>query len=209
MLTDLKISEFLEKTASGTAVPGGGSVAALAGALGAGLSEMVANLTIGRKGYEASDSEMKALAEDARVLRGRLAQAIDKDSEAYTQVLAAFRLPKSTEEEKSQRQKAVQKGFMAAATVPLNVAKDALRVMGLAEKAIVMGNRNMVTDGAVAGVMAKSAVISAVLNVKINLHSITDDKFKADLFHQAEELEKAANEKEKEMLLKIKGISKN
>ena len=204
MLTDLKVTEFLDKTASGTAVPGGGSVAALAGALGAGLSEMVANLTIGRKGYEASGSEMKALAEDAKILRDKLTQFISKDSEAYAQVLAAFRLPKSTEEEKEKKQKAVQKGFMAAATVPLNVAKDALSVMGLAEKAIVMGNKNAVTDGAVAGLMAKAAVISAVFNVKINLHSITDDKFKTDLFRQAKELENAANEKEEALLSKLK-----
>ena len=104
MLTDLNITEFLEKTASGTAVPGGGSVAALAGALGASLSEMVANLTIGRKGYEASDAEMRDLMNSARMLRDKLAKDIDRDSEAYAQVLAAFKLPKSTEEEKKQRQ---------------------------------------------------------------------------------------------------------
>ena len=203
MLTDLKITEFLEKTASGTAIPGGGSVAALAGALGASLSEMVANLTIGRKGYEASDAEMKDLMNSARMLRDKLAKDIDRDSEAYAQVLAAFKLPKSTEEEKKQRQEAVQKGFMAAASVPLSVAEDALSVMELAELAVEKGNKNTITDGAVAAMMARAAVLSAIYNVTINLSSITDKGFKTEVNNQAEELKKAANEKEKEILSKL------
>jgi formiminotetrahydrofolate cyclodeaminase len=203
LLTDLKISEFLDKTATGNAIPGGGSVAALAGALGAGLSEMVAHLTMGRKGYEAVDTEMKALAEEAERLRDNLSKNIDRDSEAYGEVLTAFKLPKDTEEEKEKRRQAIQKGFISAATVPLNVANAALNVIDLAEKAVKMGNKNTVTDGAVAALMARAAVISAVLNVKINLGSITDEEFKSDMKHQAEALEKAAKEKEKNILSKL------
>ena len=103
MLTNLKVNEFLEKTASGTPVPGGGSVSALSAALGASLAEMVANLTIGKKGYEAADAEMKDIGAKLQDLRKKLALEVDKDSDAYRGVLEAFRLPKDTAEEKEQR----------------------------------------------------------------------------------------------------------
>jgi formiminotetrahydrofolate cyclodeaminase len=203
MLTELTITEFLEKTATGSATPGGGSVAALSAALAAGLSEMVANLTIGKKGYTASEADMRALAEKARSLRDKLAQDIDRDSEAYAEVLAAFQLPKNTEEYKNQRQQAIQKGLAAAASVPLSVAKDALIVMELAAMAVEKGNRNTVTDGAVAAMTARTAVLSAVYNVKINLGSIEDVDFKNDMMAQVEELEREAVKRENEILAKV------
>ena len=101
MLTNQKITDFLQKTASGTPVPGGGSVSALSAALGAGLTEMVANLTIAKKGYEAVENEMKEIAETAQNLREKLVTEVDKDANAYQDVLAAFKLPKTTEDEKS------------------------------------------------------------------------------------------------------------
>ncbi len=203
MLTELTITEFLEKTASGSATPGGGSVAALSAALAAGLSEMVANLTIGKKGYTASEADMRALAEKARGLKDKLAQDIDRDSEAYAEVLAAFQLPKNTENDKNQRQQAIQKGLAAAASVPLSVAKDALIVMELAAMAVEKGNRNTVTDGAVAAMTARTAVLSAVYNVKINLGSIEDVDFKNDMMAQVEELEREAIKRENEILATV------
>ena len=203
MLTELTITEFLEKTATGSATPGGGSVAALSAALAAGLSEMVANLTIGKKGYAASEVEMRALAEKARSLRDKLARDIDRDSEAYAEVLAAFQLPKNTDDDKKQRQQAIQKGLTAAASVPLSVAKDALIVMELAAMAVEKGNRNTVTDGAVAAMTARTAVLSAVYNVKINLGSIEDVDFKNDMMAQVEELEREAVKRENEILAKV------
>jgi formiminotetrahydrofolate cyclodeaminase len=203
VLTELTINEFLEKTATGSATPGGGSAAALCASLAAGLCEMVANLTIGKKGYEASASDMKALAEKAGRLRDKLARDIDRDSEAYTEVLAAFQLPKNTEDDKKQRQQAIQKGLTAAASVPLSVAKDALIVMDLAAIAVEKGNRNTVTDGAVAAMIARTAVLSAALNVKINLDAIKDVAFKNDMMAQIEELEKEAITRENEILAKV------
>ena len=103
MLVNSKITEYLAKAAAGTAVPGGGSVAALNGALAAGLTEMVANLTVGKKGYEAVEEDMKALADKASQLRNKLTAAIDQDADAYTEVMAAYKLPKTTDEETSLR----------------------------------------------------------------------------------------------------------
>ena len=100
MLTNQRITDFLQNTASGSPVPGGGSVSALSAALGASLTEMVANLTIAKKGYEAVENEMKEIAETVRNLREKLVTEVDKDANAYNDVLAAFKLPKTTEAEK-------------------------------------------------------------------------------------------------------------
>jgi len=203
LLKDLKVTDFLEETASGTPAPGGGSVAALSAALAAALSEMVANLTIGKKGYGDREKDMKALAEKARSLRQKLTGDIDRDSDAYAEVMTAFRMPNQSEEEKIRRRQAVQRGLKTAASVPLSVAKDAIRVMELAGIAIEKGNPNTVTDGAVAALAARSAVLSALYNVKINIDTIADEDFKDDMKTQVEELEAEVIEKEKEVLAKL------
>jgi formiminotetrahydrofolate cyclodeaminase len=158
LLTNQKITDFLQKTASGTPVPGGGSVSALSAALGAGLTEMVANLTIAKKGYEAVENQMQEVAQTVQNLRKKLVTEVDKDSNAYKDVLAAFKLPKTTEDEKEQRTQAIQNAMKNAARVPLGVAYDALQVMDLAEKVIRNGNRNAVSDGAVGTMMARTGM---------------------------------------------------
>ncbi|MBW1695366.1 MAG: cyclodeaminase/cyclohydrolase family protein [Deltaproteobacteria bacterium] len=200
MLVDLSITAFLEKTAAGSATPGGGSVAALTAACAAGLAEMVANLTIGKAGYKSSEADMKSLAEQSRHLRDELVRNIDRDSEAYGEVLAAFKLPKETEKQKQKRNQAIQRAFMRATSVPLKVAKDALQVLILAGTAAEKGNKNTVTDAAVAALIAKSALLSAVYNVKVNLNAIRDEGFLKDVLFQVAALEKEALEKEKEIL---------
>lgn len=204
MLTNQKITVFLEKTASGTPVPGGGSVSALSAALGAGLTEMVANLTIAKKGYEAVENEMKEIAEALQNLREKLVTEVDKDSNAYKDVLAAFKLPKDTEEEKKQRTEAVQDAMKNAARVPLGVAYDALQVMDLAEKAIRNGNRNAASDGAVGTMMARTAVLGALFNVKINLASVKDKVFVEEMTREVNKLESRVHEREKEILSHVK-----
>ena len=204
MLTNQKITDFLEQTASGTPVPGGGSVSALSAALGAGLAEMVANLTIAKKGYEAVASEMKAIAETLQRLREKLVLDVDKDSNAYQEVLAAFKLPKGTEDQKKQRAAAIQEAMKNAARVPLAVADDALQVMDLAEKAIRKGNRNAASDGAVGTMMARTAALGALFNVKINLASVTDKAFVEDMMRQVNQLESRVHEREKEILSYVK-----
>ena len=115
MLADLSVTDYLARTASGDPVPGGGSAAALNAALAAGLIEMVARLTVGRKSFEAVDAEMRAVADRAAALRQKLTGDIDRDSEAYTQVLGAFGMPKATPEEKAARTRAIQAAFRQAA----------------------------------------------------------------------------------------------
>ena len=204
MLTNQKITDFLQKTASGTPVPGGGSVSALSAALGAGLTEMVANLTVGKKGYETVESEMRQTAETVESLRNKLLAEVDKDSNAYREVLAAFKLPESTEKEKSLRQQTIQDAMKNAARVPLGVAYDALQVMDLAEKVIESGNRNAASDGAVGAMMARTAVLGALFNVKINLSSIKDEEFVEEMTREVNKLESRVHEREAEILSIVK-----
>jgi formiminotetrahydrofolate cyclodeaminase len=200
LLSDQKISDFLQQTAAGTPVPGGGSVSALSAALGAGLTEMVANLTVGKKNYEAVESEMKEISETARNLREKLMAEVDNDSDAYKEVLAAFKLPKTSEEEKEQRAQAIQDAMKNAARVPLAVAFDALQVMDLAERVVKDGNQNAVTDGAVGAMMARTAALGALYNVKINLVSIKDKAFVEEMMGEVNKLESRVQEREKEIL---------
>ena len=200
MLKDLTITEFLQQTASSEPLPGGGCTAALNAALAASLTEMVANLTIGRREFEAVEDEMINIAETSAALRKKLQNEIDNDAHAYREVLAAFKLPKNTEEEKNRRSDAIQQAFKAAATVPLGVARDALKIMDLAARAIAKGNQNAVTDGAVGVLVSRAAVLAAIYNVKVNLSAIKDPDFVKELAREVEALEGQAIEKEKQIL---------
>ena len=203
MLSELTIKEFLEKIASELPTPGGGSVAALSAALAASLTEMVANLTIGKQGYDDVEDEMKAVAQDALRLKSKFVSAIDKDSNAYNDVITAIKLPGDTEAEKRHREEMIQSGLKQATLVPMAVAEDAIRVMELAGKAVAKGNKNTITDGAVGVMMAKTAVLSALYNVKINLRTIKDKAFIDEISKQVKELEQNALQREKELLSNI------
>jgi len=200
VLADLSVKEFLEKTASSSPFPGGGSVAAFGAALGASLAEMVANLTIGKKGYESAADEMRIIAAKASDLRKKLTENIDRDSASYEQVMKAFALPKNTEEQKLLRAEAVQNALKNAALIPLDVAESGVQVMELAEKAILLGNKNAVTDGLVGMLMLRSAVLGAIRNVKINLESIQDRDFCQKLSAQVNDLQKQVTDKETAVL---------
>jgi formiminotetrahydrofolate cyclodeaminase len=203
MLSELTIKEFLEKIASELPTPGGGSVAALSAALAASLTEMVANLTIGKQGYDDVEDEMKAVAQDALRLKSKFVSAIDKDSNAYNDVITAIKLPGDTEAEKRHREEMIQSGLKQATLVPMAVAEDAIRVMELAGKTVTKGNKNAITDGAVGVMMAKTAVLSALYNVKINLRTIKDKAFIDEISKQVKELEQNALQREKELLSNI------
>jgi formiminotetrahydrofolate cyclodeaminase len=203
LLANLKITEYLEKAAAGTAVPGGGSVAALNASLAASLTEMVANLTFGKKGYEAVAGEMNDISARAAELREKLTAFIDRDAEAYSAVMAAFKLPKATDPEKELRKQEIQKAFKQAALVPLEVANDAVKVIDLAGRAIDSGNKNAVTDGIVAAMNARTAALAALYNVKINLVSIEDDEFVKELTRKINDLKQQAKSKEQEILASI------
>ncbi len=203
MLSELTIKEFLEKIGSDSPAPGGGSVAALSAALAASLTEMVANLTIGKKGYDDVEDEMKSVAQDALRLKSKLVSAIDKDSNAYNDVITAIKLPGDTEAEKRHRAEKIQSGLKQATLAPMAVADDAIRVMELAGKTVTKGNKNTITDGAVGIIMAKAAVLSALYNVKINLRTIKDKAFIDEISKQVKELEQNALQREKELLSNI------
>ena len=200
MLGNLKITKFLEKTAEGTAVPGGGSIAALNAAISASLSEMVANLTIDKKGYEAVQKEMKAITAAAFALRKKLIKEIDKDATAFNEVMKAFKMPQNTEKQQDQRNKAVQAGLKNASLVPLGVARDALAIMDLTAKVIRKGNKNAVTDGAMAALTARAAILGALYNVKINLNFIEDHQFLKEVTKEVKSIESRVVKKEKEIL---------
>jgi formiminotetrahydrofolate cyclodeaminase len=200
VLKDLSIVEYLAKTASGDPVPGGGSSAALNAALAAALTEMVANLTVGRKGFESVDAEMRAVAAKAAGLRSKLADDIDRDSEAYAQVLKAFQMPKATEAEKAGRARAIQEAFKQAALVPLGVARAAVALMDLGRSVIAKGNANAASDGAAGVLAARMAARAAVYNVRINLGSIKDEAFTSELRREADRLETEAEARENEIL---------
>jgi formiminotetrahydrofolate cyclodeaminase len=200
LLKDNTVTEYLEKTASGEPVPGGGSIAALNAAAAASLTEMVANLTIGKKEYASVEAEMRDIAITASKLRDKLIGDIDNDPQAYQQVLAAFQLPKNTETEKQRRSNAIQDGFKNAALVPMSVAEDGFKIMDLAKKVIEEGNKNAATDGAVAAMAARTAVMAALYNVKINLTAIKDEAFVEELAQKVKTLEDQVKNQENAIL---------
>ena len=172
----------------------------MAGALAAALAEMVANLTVGKAKYADAEEEMKEIAAKGAEIRKTLVDDIERDSESFTLYMKALGMPKDTEEQKAVRREAMQNGLKEAARVPLSVARTAAEIFPLAEAVIARGNTNAVTDGLVAAMMARTAVIGALFNVKINLGSIKDEEFRAETEKEVSRLEAEAVECEKRIL---------
>mgnify|MGYP001852692415 FL=1 len=196
------------QTASNEPVPGGGSISALAGSLAAALTEMVAGLTIGKKKYADVEEEMKAAIEPMKEICAQLLDDIKRDSESFDQYMQALTLPKETEEEKAARTEAMQNGLKAAVAVPLSVAEAACGILPYAETMVVKGNKTAVTDALVATMMARTAVLGAGFNVKINLESIKDQEYVDRIGKEVAELEKQAVEMEKKILAQS-GVSRS
>jgi formiminotetrahydrofolate cyclodeaminase len=199
-MKNLTINEFAKIVASDSPVPGGGSIAALCGALSAALSEMVANLTVTKKKYADSKEEMNAIINKASQLRDKLLNYIEEDSLAYKKVMEAYKLPKETEEEKCLRLERIQEGLKVAASVPLEVAETSFEIFPLVEVVVLRGNSSSVTDALVGAMMARTGVLSAILNIRINLESIKDGEFVRVLKEKADILEEKANQFEKKIL---------
>lgn len=204
MLRDKTVKEFIYETSSESPAPGGGSIAALSAASSAALIEMVANLTIGKKGYEDVREEMENVRAKASSYKEKFINYIDEDSDSFNKIMAAFKMPKDTEKEKEQRKKEIQAAYKEAAEVPLNVGKNAFQLLELAEKVITRGNHNAVTDGAVAAMSARTAVYSAFYNVKINLGSIKDEEFVKHAKEEINLIESKLDNIEKSILSKVK-----
>jgi formiminotetrahydrofolate cyclodeaminase len=203
MLKALSLEQFSDAVASEDAVPGGGSVAALAGALAAALAAMVARLTVNKKRFAHVAPQMERLAHHAIELQSQLVAAVDRDAHSYRRVLAALRLPKATDEEKQARTRAMEAAFRRAAQVPLEVAGLSLEIMELAGQGIGLGNPDMITDAGVALVLARSAALGALMNVNINLTYLKDQKVVAKMGAAAGRIKTAVLQKEQTTLAQL------
>lgn len=203
-LKKLTVEGFINETASSSPAPGGGSIAALNAASSAALIAMVAQLTLGKEKYAASQEEMQEVAQKAGAMKDQFLAFIDEDSNAFNKIMAAFKLPKDTDEAKKARSAAIQDATKGAALVPFKVGQKANELFALAEAVILRGNPNAVTDGAVAAMNARAAVRGAFLNVKINLGSIKDALFVEDLKKRMAEIEADVDAREQALLAKVK-----
>ena len=178
-LTDKPVTSFLDDLASSLPAPGGGSVASLAGALGAALVSMVCNLTLGKKGYEEVQGDIHDLLAQSESLRQEMTNLLEADVAAYTAYSQTAKMPRDTEEQKAARNAAMQAALKNATMVPIRIAEVAVQIMDLCMPAAVKGNKWAVSDAGVAVLMAEAALRGAALNVLINLGTIKDADFVA------------------------------
>ncbi len=195
-------TSFLDELADGAPTPGGGSAAAYAGAMAAGLVSMVAKLTLGKKKYAMHQDEMEDVITRAEKIRGELNAAVAQDADAYNDVMAAYRMPRSSDEQKSARDKAIETATLHAAEVPLSVMEKAITILLLAKKVVEKGNQNAITDGGTAAALAMSAVSGAGMNVRVNLSDLKDTHQVEALVERLRKLEEMAEE----IKLEIKAI---
>jgi len=193
-LLRLNLRQFANELSLDSPTPGGGSTAALCGALSAALSSMVANLSVGKKGYESAEQEMKDAAVKAQALKDELLKAVDEDTRAFNKVMDAFRLPKATEEQAREKEAAMEKASKEATLVPLVVLEKSIPLLELAKLVGMKGNKNSLSDAGVAGLTAEAAAEGACYNVKINLPGIQDESFKKEIKEKADSLVKKAKE---------------
>ena len=204
MLKDLTVTNFMSTLASDSPVPGGGSAAALSGAVAAGLIAMVASLTVGRKGYEETWTKMESLKAEMETASEEFLDLMNRDADSYADVIACFKLPKDSEEEKECRKKAIREATIHAAEVPLGIAEKAVTLFENAKYVIENGNKNAVSDGAVAAMSARTCILGALYNVRINAVSLSDSPEKAELIKKANALEASALKQEKIILDLVK-----
>jgi len=178
---DKRVSEFLDMLASRDPTPGGGSGAALGGALAAALVSMVCNLTIGKKGYEDAEEQMRDILAQSEALRAELPELLEADTQVYGRVMAAYRLPRKTDEDKAARRQAIQEALREASEVPLAIADRCAQVVDLALPAAEHGNNWAVSDAGVGALLAEACMHAALLNVSINMASIQDAEYVDDL----------------------------
>lgn len=198
---DQPLRHFMDKLASKSPEPGGGSVAALTGALGAALVSMVANLTLGKEKYLSVQPRIEQLLEESEKLRAELQDLIQKDTEAYGALSAVYKMPKASDAEKAARSAKMQEALKWACQVPYEIGKKSLETAKLAQRAADIGNVGAVSDAGVAVLLAQACAQSAALNVKINVNSIKDDAYNKetwtgmqDILKQVAALEKSVME---------------
>lgn len=177
MPTRQTLQAFLDEVASSSPAPGGGSVAALAGALGAALTSMVCNLTIGKKKYAEVEGELRNVLTQAEQLRSQFTVLVDRDTQAFNKVMEAYSLPKDTDPQKALRGAAIREATKEATLVPLEVMKHCIDALALAQTVAAKGNANSVTDAGVSALLLHASLEGAALNVRINLNGLNDPEF--------------------------------
>ncbi len=202
-LINMTLKSFIDETASDSPAPGGGSVSAYMGALGAALGTMVANLSGNKKGWDDRWKEFSDFAEKGKAIQNKLLQMVDEDTRAFNRIMEAYSLPKKTEEEKKIRENAIQESTKNATLVPLKVMETAFEGFELISEMAGKGNPNSVSDAGVGALALRSCIKGAFLNVKINASGLTDKIFVTDVIKRGEEIELKAETTEKEILEKI------
>lgn len=189
MFEEKSLREFVEMVASSSPTPGGGAVGAYAASLGSALLEMVANLTLGKKGYENKEAEMEVIVEKMKLEREKFLALIDEDVKAFNEVMKALRMPKNTEEEKRKRGEKLQEALKKAADVPYELMRLTVGVIEDAPFLYKYGNKNAISDVESACEMLRAAFYIGKANVEINLKSIKDEEFIERMKQEMEELE--------------------
>jgi len=197
-IAEQTVSGFLEAVASDAPTPGGGAVAGVAGATGAALIAMVAGLTVGKAGYEAVEDRMRELIRETEAARAEFLALADADAHAFDGVMAAFTMPKETDEQKAVRSAAIQDGYADAAQVPLGTARRAVDVMALAEDATAMGNPQAASDGLSGATSLYCAALCAIANVEINAAALKDEARRTAMLDEVASLKGRADQRLKD-----------
>ena len=203
MLSRMTLEQFAEALAAPTPTPGGGSASAQAGAMAASLVQMMCGLTAGREKYRAHDEAVRAIRAKAEGLRKDLLALVDRDAQAYDEVVRALRLPKGTDAEKRARSEALERATLFAIEAPLAVADACAALMGMACELSDKGNVNAVSDVGVAALLAYAGLRGAVMNVRVNLKGVTDDTRAARLRERVRRLEVDSEKLREEALTAI------
>jgi glutamate formiminotransferase/formiminotetrahydrofolate cyclodeaminase len=191
-LLNFNLREFANELSVDSPAPGGGSTAALCGALSASLCSMVSNLTVGKKEYEHVQKDVKDFAVKAQGLKDEFLRSVDLDTDAFNKLMETFRLKNKTEEQKKEREQAIEEATKEATRVPFEVLKKSVETLELAKEVALKGNKNSLSDAGVAGLAAQTAAEGAYYNIKINLPNIRDEKFKAKIIKEAVSLKDKA-----------------
>jgi len=204
-LVDLSLSGFSNETLSESPAPGGGSVAAYVGSLGAALASMVANLSAHKRGWDDRWEEFSGWAEKGKQAHDRLLKLVDEDTAAFNAIMDAFGLPKNTDQEKKNRSAAIQAATKHAIEVPFEVMQTAFASLEVIQAMAEIGNPNSLSDAGVGALCARTAVYGAYLNVRINAGGLADKNYSCDIILQAKEILEKAKNKESEILLIVEG----
>ena len=199
-LINMSLTEFADETASDSPAPGGGSISAYVGALGVSLGTMVANLSSSKRGWDQRWEEFSEVAEKGQQMKDRLLKLVDEDTDAFNGIIQAFSLPKNTDQEKKTRKESIETATKKAIEVPFSVMKLAWESMGVIKAMAEKGNPNSVSDAGVGAACARTAVLGAYLNVKINAAGLEDKSYREKILREASDLAEKAQKEENDIL---------